>query len=143
MKHYPIQLQNVWVEELSMIVHDRFKFPNDGYDKSFKYTVYSTSFDEESSLIAVKVELSIEPESLEPEKLDKPFSLKVSVAGEFKVDTEKFPMQHLEDWSVKNAPIILLPYIREHAFSLSVRSGFNPVVLPLVEVPTIKIVNQD
>lgn len=139
MKHYPIQLLNVFVDQLEIIVHDRYRFTDDNYAKTFDYTVYSTDYDESNAIIGVKVELSIKPESTEPEQLDRPFSLLVAVAGQFKVDAEQFPTHLLQDWAVNNAPIVLLPFIREHAYSLSARAGFNPVLLPLVEVPTVRL----
>lgn len=134
-------MTGAFIEHLELIVHDRYRFADDDYDKSFEYTVFNTNFDEESSTVWVKVQLSIEPKDTTPEKLDRPYTLKVAVAGQFKVDTEKFKVEFLQDWSIKNAPILLLPFIREHAYSLSARAGFNPVLLPLFEVPSFVIEN--
>ncbi|MFD1691581.1 hypothetical protein ACFSHR_08580 [Azotobacter chroococcum] len=139
MKHHPIQLIGVLIEKLELTVHDRFRFEDDNYAKSAEYTIFNTKFDEENSTIGVKVQLSIKPADAAPEKLDRPYSLIVTVVGNFKVDVERFPVEYIQDWAVKNAPIILLPFIREHAYSLSARAGFNPVLLPLVEVPNFVI----
>ncbi len=33
--------------------------------------------------------------------------------------------------------MILQPYLREHVFALTARAGFQPLILPLIEVPTL------
>lgn len=138
MKLHPVQLVSVEVEDLNITVLDRIGFINTDYPKDFDYTVYSTEFDEEQSLIRVKVELNVKPAS--EGVIDRPFALKVGVAGVFSVDTSIFPVDKIQGFAVHNAPIVLLPYVREHAFALSQRGGFDAIILPLVEVPTIKIV---
>jgi len=141
MKLHPIQLLSVETEELSIVVHERVKFLNNDYPKDFDYTIFSTEFDEDQSIIKVKVELNVKP--AEEGTIDRPFSLKVGVAGAFKVDTSIFPVDKLDIFIVHNAPLILLPYVREHAFSLTQRAGFEAIILPLVEVPTIKVTNNN
>lgn len=141
MKHHPIQLLNVQVEELSIKALDRVSFADKEYPKTFDYTVGRTDFNEETKQIAVKVDLSIKPD--EDETIDRPFSLLVSVSAHFSVDTEVFPMDKIYNWAMHNAPIVILPYVREHVYSLSLRAGFEPVMLPLVEVPTVKIVKNN
>lgn len=140
MKMHAIQLTSVEVEDLSIQVLDRYKFKDGNYDKDFSYTIYYTEFDKEQSRIRIKVELKVEPKN---DAIDRPFKLRVGVAGEFTVDQERFPA-HLIDQFVKgNAPIILLPYVREHAFSLTQRAGFDAIILPLVEVPTLRDAKPD
>lgn len=142
MKRHPIQLRNVFVDELHAVVHDRISFAEKEYPRNFDYTVFSTDFDEESSTIAVKVEFSIQP-SEDAETADRPFSMKVVVTAAFSVDTELFPVDLLEHWSFNNAPVVLIPFIRENAYALSSRIGFEPVLVPMIEVPTVKIVAKD
>jgi preprotein translocase subunit SecB len=60
----------------------------------------------------------------------------VELVGIFTVDEEKFDVKLLDNWAEKNAPFILLPYLRENAYALSVRAGIDPIILPLTEVPT-------
>lgn len=141
MKNHPIQILNFFVDELKIIVHDRIKFQNKDYPKTFDYSVGRTDFDEANSIIAVKVILSIKPEN--EEDIDRPFSMTVSVSAQFNVDKNKFPIDKIDHWAIHNAPIVILPYIREQVYSLSVRAGFDPVILPLVEVPTVKISVED
>ncbi len=68
-----------------------------------------------------------------------PFALRVHIMGQFKVDESTFDKAKIDKWARINAPYILYPYLREHVFALTARSGFDPVLLPLVELPTIKI----
>lgn len=142
MKHHPIQLRNIYVDELHAVVHDRISFIDQDYPKTFDYTVFSTDFNEENSTISVKVEFSIQPPD-DSEILDRPFSMKVVVTAAFSVNTEIFPVDLLEDWSFNNAPVVLIPFIRENAYALSSRIGFEPVLVPMIEVPTVKIVAKE
>ncbi|MHB0818440.1 hypothetical protein ACYCFK_09190 [Stutzerimonas stutzeri] len=142
MKQHPIQLLNVFVDELRAVVLDRNSFAEKEYPKTFNYKVFSTNFDEENSTIAIKVEFSIQPPE-DAEVADRPFSMKIVVTAAFSVDTELFPADLLEHWSFNNAPVVLIPFIRENAYALSSRIGFEPVLIPMIEVPTVKIVAKD
>jgi preprotein translocase subunit SecB len=66
-----------------------------------------------------------------------PFSMKIQLIGFFAMDDSKFDLSQLDDWADRNAPLIVYPFLREHAFALSARCGFSPVILPLVQVPTL------
>ncbi len=138
MKLHPVQLLAVEVEDLSISVLDRERFNGADYPKDFDYTVYSTEFNEENSVVRIKVELNVKP-AVEG-VIDRPFVLKVGVAGVFSVDTARFAADMVQKFAIHNAPIVLLPYVREQAFALSQRAGFEAIILPLVEVPTFKIV---
>lgn len=138
MNPHPVQLLAVEVEDLNISVLDRQKFVDVDYPKDFDYTVYSTEFNEANSVVRIKVELNVKPAT--DGVIDRPFVLKVGVAGVFSVDTARFPAEMVKKFAMHNAPIVLLPYVREHAFALSQRAGFEAIILPLVEVPTFKIV---
>ncbi|HBP6795649.1 TPA: hypothetical protein L6B24_09680 [Pseudomonas aeruginosa] len=137
MKLYPIQLANIFVDEVHAVVHDRVAFEDKDYPRDFEYSLYSSEYNEEKSTISVKVEFEIKPST---DEIDRPFSMKIVVTGQFKVDAKVFPMKFLDDWATNNAPVVLIPYIRENAYTLSHRIGFEPIMLPMIEVPTVKIV---
>jgi preprotein translocase subunit SecB len=63
----------------------------------------------------------------------------VEILGRFSIDTKAFPVEHVPEWARTNAPIMLFPYLREHVYSLTLRAGFKPAVLPLITVPTIRV----
>jgi preprotein translocase subunit SecB len=91
------------------------------------------TYDEESKTIQVRIKIEVGME-----KASKfPFVMRVELGGMFRVDEERFPIEHLEHWASKNAPMILFPYMREHVFALTARCGLPPMILPLVEVPTL------
>jgi preprotein translocase subunit SecB len=66
-----------------------------------------------------------------------PFSMRIQIIGFFSVDEEKFDIGLLDHWAERNAPMILYPFVREHAYALSARCGFQPVILPLMVLPTL------
>lgn len=66
-----------------------------------------------------------------------PISMRVEVVGTFTVNTNDFPEDKIDDWATQNAPIILYPFIREHSYALAIRCGTPPIMLPLIQVPTI------
>jgi preprotein translocase subunit SecB len=71
-----------------------------------------------------------------------PYDLRVSVVGEFHVEDENklgFPLEKLPLWAQRNGAAILLPFLRELVFSITKRTGFGPLMLPLVEVPVFRV----
>ncbi|MBU9424469.1 protein-export chaperone SecB [Burkholderia gladioli] len=71
-----------------------------------------------------------------------PFSLKIELIGTFVVDTSRFREEHVLQWAKTNAPLVLYPYLREQVYGLTARAGFNPAVLPLLEIPTFRLITQ-
>lgn len=138
MELHAIQLLNVTVEELHIKVVDR-QFSSEEYPRDFSLVAGRSEYDKDERIISIRLVMEINSQIGADGKHDRPFDLKVSVAGQFQVDESKFPVDKINDWAEKNAPVILIPYIREHAFSMSVRAGVEPVLFPLIQVPTIKI----
>ena len=67
-----------------------------------------------------------------------PLRLKVLLVGHFKVNEALFPVDQLEQWTAVGAPMTLYPYLREEVSALTARCGITPLVLPLLQVPTIQ-----
>ncbi|MFP4347001.1 MAG: protein-export chaperone SecB, partial [Desulfococcaceae bacterium] len=135
---HSIQLMKVNVIELYIKSHHA---PDEsiGIEADIPFLGGHTDLDDESRQISVlvKVEIGINENSKEKEGAEEfPFSLRVAIEGEFKVG-EEFPDDQINDWARRNAPIILMPYLREHVYALTARSGFKPLILPLVVVPTL------
>ncbi len=136
-KKHPIQLMYLGVRELFI----RSNVPPDpmlGMDeKSCSYTIACPSVynpSEEIFTVSVKMEVG----TGDKEASD-PFSMKIELVGYFSVDTSQFPAEHVIDWAQKGAMFVFSPFLREHAYALSSRSGFKPMILPLLEVPTIRV----
>lgn len=67
---------------------------------------------------------------------EQPFRVVVQIVAEFFVDTNKFPAEKVPAWAKINAPAILFPFLREQVFALTARCGFNPLILPMIHLPT-------
>jgi preprotein translocase subunit SecB len=66
----------------------------------------------------------------------KEFTFSVELVGQFVINEESFPSNLVEDWADRAAMYIILPYLREHVYSLSLRIGVNPpLMLPLLQLP--------
>jgi preprotein translocase subunit SecB len=131
-KPHPIQTNSISVRELYIKANE---FPD--VDKAIEVgeaaiRVGHSKYDEETKVIVVALKLE---GGLEPEKTKAPFTIKVELVGEFQVDESKFPKDQIYNWADRNAPMILMPYLREHVYSLTMRCGFKPMLLPLMEVP--------
>lgn len=137
MKKHPIQLCNLVLEELSIVSLNRYGFEGVDFPHDFNYTVSISELDLETKRLFIKVDLAIEPK--DGDQPDRPFKLKVVAVGEFNVDVDAFPVEHLSDWAFNNGALILYPYVREQAYGLTVRAGYKPILLPLFEIPTFKI----
>ncbi|WP_163349567.1 protein-export chaperone SecB [Desulfovibrio sp. JC010] len=136
MKVHPIQLVSVGVKKLEA---EAFAFPEPNVQAdgdSFSFEFGHSEFDKEERSISVGVNIEIGTEKCNQE--NPPFALKVELIGHFEVDTEQFDIEHIDHWARHNAPLLLYPYLREHAFALSARLGFTPVLLPLLQIPSSK-----
>lgn len=155
-KRHSIQLQSLQVIELSLKVLDQVAIDrsDDFTPEGFAIETGYSPYDEDNESIAVRMrvvvgddDLSQDASGLEDssvnENSENPLYIHVEVQGVFTVDPEHFPIQHIEDWAAKNAPLILYPYVREHVFALSARANIKPLLLPLFEVPTYKISNSN
>ena len=84
----------------------------------------------------IVVGITLELKEGEEKESELPYFLKVELAALFEVDESKFDKEHIYDWARRNAPFILFPYLREEAYALTIRAGYKPLILPLLEVPT-------
>lgn len=147
--YYPVKLRGLCVRELWI---KTFIFPKvDLPEDTQKLLVGSApgQYDEENKTRRVTL-LAELGEDIDPDRVadhikagGAPFAFRVRLVGEFQFDESRFPMEKIDQWAEQNAPIILFPYLREQIFSLTARSGFRPLVLPLVQVPTIKVLSED
>lgn len=136
-KTHAIQLAGIKVLELSIVVNpgvDASRTKTFDDSGSFSWIIGHSDYDKEDREIVVRAIINIGEEEDES-----PFKLKIAMAGIFEVDDSRFPLIHLTHWAENNAPLILYPYLRELAYSLTTRAGFPGVMLPLLQIPTFKI----
>jgi preprotein translocase subunit SecB len=129
-ENHPIQLRALKVLELSIkVISEHKQLPD---IEKFSLFHGHSGYDDEEKVIAVKIGVEIGRE-IE----DTPFELRVEILGGFNVDEEKFPLKFIHNWAEQNAPLILYPYLREQVFSLTSRAGFEGILLPLFQIPTV------
>lgn len=139
LKEHPIQLQGILVKELFVRVNDPSKADKPD-DKKFQLGVGHSNFNSENNTIDVGLFIKIgQPEVIEEKEIMTKFDLKVHLLAKFIINQEEFPINQIGHWAEHNAPLILYPYIREHVHALSIRAGISPILLPLMEVPTISL----
>jgi hypothetical protein len=65
----------------------------------------------------------------------RPYYLRMEIKGRFKIDTDKFKPEQIQQWAESAAPYVLFPYLREQVYAFSVRCGFMPVLVPIYQLP--------
>lgn len=133
LKHHAIQLVAFQTTELRIqVTGDLSKLDNFGQCAATLESSH-TAYNDEEKTIQVRLR------SVVTESEDMPLSLHVEVIGLFKVDETMFNRTFVEDWAKTNAPYILYPYVREHVFGLATRIGVKGLLMPLLEIPTIRV----
>lgn len=138
-KQSPIQLEWVAVKELT-IKTARRGTPKIKVDSGhFRLQNGRSPFIREESAILITLSAALGDESFE--EGESPFFLFAELVGRFKIDTTRFADSMIEKWADNIAPLIIYPYLREQVYGLTQRAGFSSVVLPLLEIPTLKQVD--
>lgn len=135
-KKHAIQLVDLKIIELSFQARDSSAFRDDLEIEELSLISGYTDFDEKNKTINVKVRATIGDDD------DYPLRLVVDIRGKFSVNTDEFEIGNIESWAKRNAPLILYPYVRENVYSLSSRVGLKAVLLPLLEIPSFKIIKK-
>lgn len=134
-KRFPIQLNWVGVKELSIKAQRRGGPSVKVGEGSFSMTDGHSEYDSEKKTIQLVLRGEIGKEDFSD---NVPFHLIAEIVGEFSVDETRFPLDKLDPWASRIAPMVLYPYLRENVYSLTQRCGFSAVILPLFEVPTLR-----
>ena len=138
-----IQLEALRVIELSLNVRDIEAAQRGGFELAVHTSVGVTEFNDEERVIGVGLVGTIGEDGSAENAERSAFSIKVHILGQFKVDLSKFPRKHLNDWAQKNAPVLLIPFLREHVYGLALRAGIKDVILPLVTLPVYRLPRED
>ena len=141
MEEYPIQLIDIGVKELKISTEPPPQYGEDIDVNLFTLGVGHTDFDEENQRINIGLRFEYDQENAEKAESSNLTELAVEIIGHFAIDTDNFPQDKIEHWAHNNAPYILIPYLREHIYSLTQKSGFKPLIIPLFKVPTLNIDN--
>ncbi len=60
------------------------------------------------------------------------------MTGEFVIDPS-FPTDKIRLWIIQNSAYLIFPYLRERLHYITGQGGYPPILLPLMQIPTIKI----
>jgi|EBPBio282013_DNA_FD.fasta_scaffold10787_3 preprotein translocase subunit SecB len=143
-KHHPIQLREITVHKLNVTVNDPLVARDYEGEVSLKLEIGRSEFTEGDPNISVGLRVLADPISTsettgegeqEEDEVLPAFSVEVELLGHFIVDYSKFKFEHLTSWAKINAPFLLLPFVREHVYSLAIHAGIKGLVLPLFVQP--------
>jgi preprotein translocase subunit SecB len=143
-QHHPIQLNNITVLKLNMAVNDPLVARDYEGEITLKFEIGRSEFIQNDPNISVGLRVffgsssSSETEAfIEQDGGDNQpaFSGEVELVGHFTVDYSKFKFEHLTSWAKINAPFILMPFVREQVYGLSIRAGIRGLVFPLFVQP--------
>lgn len=68
-----------------------------------------------------------------------PYSFLVEMLGSFRVNMEEMPLETIKRFQEKGASTVLAPFLREEVFALTMRAGYQPVIMPVTLVPIIRV----
>lgn len=138
MKH-PIRITYIAVKELALITHAppdlQMKIVLSG-NMEPKILLTHGDYDEKTNKIFAFPRCEIGDPN--PEK-GTPLYIKVILGVEFTVDKpEEFPLKDVIHFTENYSRFLTHPFLREQVYSLSIRSGFSPIILPSIQVPVFK-----
>lgn len=133
---YPVQPTFIVVREIQFVSH-RPPSSADKIDESqIRFSQTLSPFDENTKRVQVNLGAEFGFQA-DPQKPQTPFSLKVVMTGEFAI-ADDFPRDKIQLWATRNAAFVIYPYLRERLYYMSSQGGYPPIMLPLLQIPTIK-----
>ncbi len=91
-----------------------------------------SSIDEDNNMLYVELKVTIQNE-------ENSLHIEIICAGQFQEDAEEPNIALLKEFSKKDAPAVLFPYVREYISSLTAKSGISPILLPPINFNTIMV----
>jgi preprotein translocase subunit SecB len=135
---HAIQVETINYVTLSLDINTEIFDPEVSDSKSFSMNVAVSEFDEEHNTIGVRLRIANGFNEDFTRLTTSDFWMDIVIEGVFKVDLDKFPKDKIENWANINAPLILYPYAREVAHSLTSRVfKDSAALLPLLTLPTV------
>ena len=131
-QEHGIQLNFLAVKELHF---DSLRVPSTIAETEYSNPSFSTgrsNYDEKTKTIQVTVKFEISGK-------DDVFTLRAEIVAQFRVDEAEFPKEKVNRWADKAAFYVLFPFLREQVYSLAVRVGLKPLMVPMMTVPTFKV----
>ena len=139
---FPIQLRKVDISEVAYSCQG-FSVPSilptDKFDLSVAVSQIKPVANER--LLQVTITFSCANNPGEPQ-FPYPYSLKIALNGEFVVgDMSRFNLDDagIIKWGEKNGVMCLMPFLRETVFSFTQKTGFRPILIPLIETSAFNV----
>jgi len=133
---YPIQPTFITVREIHFISH-RPPSKDDRIEQStVSITQSATPFNKATRRVQITLAAEFGPGN-ESTPTPPPFSVRVAITGEFVIDPT-FPADKIDLWISTNAAFVIYPYLRERLYYITSQGGYPPIMLPLMQIPTIK-----
>jgi preprotein translocase subunit SecB len=130
----PIQLRKIDVGAIDYRC-DGFSDPALIPTQTFGLSSGISPFNEADSTF--QINLHFKTESSPPDsQLQYPYRLAITIHGEFAIDPSarsKFTDDFIRSWASKNGTLLLLPFLRETVYTITQKTGFRPLLLPMVE----------
>ena len=138
--HFPIQLLKVDIAE---IAYSCAAFSDSSIRPTEKFALNVAVSPYESATKTLQVALSFKAESDETNPVfPHNYSLEIKVHGIFCVVDEPrvpFPIAEIGKWAEKNGVLIMLPFLRESVYTITQKTGFGPLMLPMVEISSFRV----
>lgn len=112
------------LEKARFEVNSDFAFPEGGVPVDFTVHV-SKKIDKKNGRLKANLDISVVFKDVK----EPPIDIFVSVAGYFSIQNSK-NIEALEEFSEVNAPAFLFPFAREVIASLTLKSGYPPLLVP-------------
>jgi len=136
-QNYPVQPTFIVVREIQFVSHRPPSSADRIQESAIRFTYAISPFDEQTKRVQVTLgaEFGFQNEAGKPQP---PFSLKVVITGEFAI-ADDFPRDKIQLWATRNAPFVIFPYLRERLYYISSQGGYPPILLPLMQIPTLTL----
>lgn len=135
---HPIQLEFVAVRELTIRIKAPPRRSYELPEGSFGYGNFFSGFDAETRKFQVGAAVTIGDPEFSSTAI--PLYLRAEIVGGFIAKDTTLTAEQVTAWAKRGAHFTLVPYLREHVTALTGRAGFTPILLPLIQIPTEKVV---
>ncbi len=127
---HPIQLHDITVSRLSVVVRDHAAALSYGGEVDLNLQRGTSDFEFDDPTVAVGLRATVKPVDSSDE--DAIFFVEVELSGQFTIDYSKFDFEDVPRWAEVNAPMLLLPYVREQIYGIALRAGLRQMMIPLL-----------
>lgn len=134
---FPIQLVKVDIGEIAYSCggfSDSDLTPTNKFDLN----VSVSPFDNEAKSLQVVLTFTAKPDP----SFHFDYSLSIRVHGQFQIVDEPrlpFPIEQIQKWAEKNAVLIMMPFLRESVYTITAKTGFKPLMIPMIEVTAFRV----